>query len=260
MRRIVVVFIILSLLTGFFISASGCKSTVTGSGNLETRDFDYSDFSRVEIGSAFKATISRGDSYQVSITLDDNAWDYLEVSQKGDTLYIRLKQPVLYIHVNQQTSITLPLLKALSLSGASRGEVAGFDSQESLELNISGASTLDIANMKAGNTEFDVSGASRLTGNIVIEEGKFDISGASTVDLDGSGHDMDIAVSGASHVKLADFTVVDTEVELSGASSASINVSGRLDINLSGASRLEYSGNPVLGSVDISGASTMKKK
>ena len=41
----------------------------------------FSDFSRVEIGSAFQATISQGDAYQVSITLDDNAWDYLEVSQ-----------------------------------------------------------------------------------------------------------------------------------------------------------------------------------
>jgi len=260
MRKIVAYFMVLILLTGLFTSISGCRAAVSGSGKLETRDVDYSDFSKVEISHAFEVTITRGDSYHVSITLDDNVWENLEVYQRGDTLYVGLKQPALYIHVTQKAAITLPALQSLSLSGASKGDISGFSSTELLALNLSGASSLDIDNVNAGNTEFDVSGASRLSGNIDIKDGKYDISGASTVELDGSGNAMDIVASGASHAKLAGFTVVDTKVELSGASSATVNVSGRLDVDVSGASRLEYKGNPMMGNVEVSGASTIKKR
>ena len=61
-------------------------------------------------------------------------------------------------------------------------------------------------------------------------------------------------------IKMADFTVNNADVSLSGASDGTINLSGRLDADLSGASRLEYIGEPTLGDMNITGASTLKKK
>jgi len=49
-------------------------------------------------------------------------------------------------------------------------------------------------------------------------------------------------------------------MHLSGASDATVNASGRLDGNLSGASRIIYMGNPTLGSVSASGGSTISQK
>ena len=45
------------------------------------------------------------------------------------------------------------------------------------------------------------------------------------------------------------------KVEASGASTAIVNVSGRLDAEASGASKVEYLGEPTLGNIDESGAS-----
>ena len=39
-----------------------------------------------------------------------------------------------------------------------------------------------------------------------------------------------------------------------------INTSGNLDAELSGASELRYSGNPTLGSIEMSGGSTIKSR
>jgi hypothetical protein len=44
---------------------------------------------------------------------------------------------------------------------------------------------------------------------------------------------------------------------LSGSGIATVNVSGRLDINASGSSRLTYLGNPTLGSIDLSDAASV---
>ena len=80
------------------------------------------------------------------------------------------------------------------------------------------------------------------------------------MELDGSADDVDVQASGASKVELSDFPVVDADINLSGASSTTINASGRLDGNLSGASRLTYIGHPTLGSINASGGSSIGQK
>jgi hypothetical protein len=61
-------------------------------------------------------------------------------------------------------------------------------------------------------------------------------------------------------VDLTDFPVNDADINLSGASRATINLDGKLDAELSGASNLEYIGDPTMGDINIAGASTINKK
>jgi hypothetical protein len=89
---------------------------------------------------------------------------------------------------------------------------------------------------------------------------EFDISGASRIQLEGSANDMVASVSGASRLNLGSFTVNNADVSFSGASSGTINLDGRLDADLSGASRLSYIGEPTMGTINTSGASTLSKK
>lgn len=55
-------------------------------------------------------------------------------------------------------------LRGSELPGASKGDVSGFSSADSLQLEASGASTLNIDDIKAGNTKFKISGASKVSG------------------------------------------------------------------------------------------------
>jgi hypothetical protein len=73
----------------------------------------------------------------------------------------------------------------------------------------------------------------------------------------GSADDVTLGLSGASSARLAAFPVAVAAVHLSGASSADIEVSDKLDIVISGVSRLVYSGNPMLGAINVSGGSTL---
>ena len=93
-----------------------------------------------------------------------------------------------------------------------------------------------------------------------VKNMELEVSGASTVQLKGSASDVTVDVSGASHLRLADLKVENANVILSGASNGTINLDGRLDAELSGASTLEYIGEPTLGVMDITGASTLQKK
>jgi hypothetical protein len=54
--------------------------------------------------------------------------------------------------------------------------------------------------------------------------------------------------------------VADASVEASGGSEVTVNVSGRLDADASGGSRVFYLGSPALGKIDESGGSTVRPR
>jgi len=218
----------------------GLPGGLVGSGNLETEQYAFTNFTEVEIGSAFEFEIKQSSSYSINVTADDNVIDYVQVSKDGQTLKIRLGRVSLLGPVTLRASVTMPQLHGVTASGASHGTVTGFSSTEDLDITVSGAS--------------------KVTGDITAGNVEFGISGASTIQLEGSASDIDANVSGASHFNLEAFTVNNADVNFSGASSGTVNLNGRLDADLSGASRLWYIGEPTMGTIDTSGASTISKK
>ena len=258
MKKAMVAVLVVVLLTSVVIA--GCEGVVTGSGNLETRQFNFSDFTKLDISSAFEFEIVQSGSYSVSITADDNLFEHIQVSKEGETLRIGLKTLTSLGPVTMKAVITMPQLRGMDISGASKGSVSNFNSTENLDIEVSGASSLELVEISAGDVEFDVSGASKATGDITASNAEFDVSGASTVQLEGSASDIVADVSGASRMKLAGFTVNNADVSLSGASNGTVNLSGKLDANLSGASKLEYIGEPTMGAINTSGASTLSRK
>jgi len=215
---------------------------VVGSGHTATIEKNLEGFTKVSVGSAFAVNITSSDTYKVTITVDDNLQKYLVVAVTEDTLRIGF-QPGVNLNMRNDTvraEIAMPRLEGLELNGASRGTVTGFRSDASLALELSGASTL-AGDIQAGDVQMQLSGASKAT-------------------LKGSGGALRLEASGASRADLAEFPTEDTQVEVSGASSATVNVDGTLDVNASGASQVRYLGSPTLGRIEVSGASSVKQQ
>ena len=231
----------------------------TGAGKVETREFDFSDFTSVEVACCFEVEILRSDSYGVTVTGNESVFDYVTVDKSGNTLKISVKPFRFHTRPTLRVRISMPVLNKLRLSAAARCNVSGFRSQESLDLNLSGASSLD-TDIEAGKTRVEISGASKLRGSMKLGNSEFTLSGASRVELKGSADNVELSAWGASWLDLAEFGLKDTSVNLKGASTAAVNVSGKLDLDLSGGSRLCYAGSPTMGSMNVSGASTLSQR
>ncbi|MFC1968678.1 head GIN domain-containing protein [Chloroflexota bacterium] len=261
--------VLLSLLLVTFL-ISGCQTILvskngeTETGKTETRQYDFSEFTRVDISSAFSYEIMQSDTYSISITANNNLFDDIKVAKEGQTLIIGMEIPgapwaIFNTIPSLKAVITMPHLQGLESSGATRGTVTGFSSSEELDVTASGASTVEILKIATGDVTFEVSGASEVTGDIEAKNMELEVSGASSVQLKGSSGSIAAGVSGASHLKLADLKVENANVILSGASNGTVNLEGKLDAELSGASTLEYIGEPTLGTMVITGSSKLKK-
>lgn len=215
---IVVGSVVAVVLAAVFLGVWKPLGQIVGSGTLDTENKAFTDFTIVEAGWGFGLEINQSDSYSINITADDNMFDYIEVSQTGDTLTIGLKWGYSYQDVTLRAEITMPDLYELKFSGGTHGTAEGFTSSHDFALSL---------------------------------------SGGSTISLEGAASDLTISASGGSQLLLSDFHVNDATVNLSGGSSATINLDGRLDGDLSGGSHLKYVGNPIEVDVNTSGGSTV---
>jgi hypothetical protein len=87
-----------------------------------------------------------------------------------------------------------------------------------------------------------------------------DLSGGSRVQASGSGEDIVIDASGGSGADLASFTVVNANIDASGGSQVTVDVTGTLNVDASGGSQVSYSGNPTLGMIDTSGGAQVRPR
>lgn len=252
--------ITLSILLAVPAGLTGCGETVTDSGEITTWEMANTGFTRIDISHGFEVQILRDTAFKVTIHIDRAVFEYLVVDQRGDTLRIGLESGHTYINTTQRAVITLPELEKLELSGGSNAEVGSFSTGKSITLELSGGSIARLDNVTVSDAGLELSGGSRITGGLTLQDGRFDLSGASVVELEGSAADIRVTGSDASDIRLDDFTVKTANVKLGGASTASLHVIERLDIDLSGASDIDYTGSPLLGSVNLSGGSTVNQK
>ncbi|MBA7679861.1 hypothetical protein ES703_88166 [subsurface metagenome] len=264
-RAIIPVILVAVLVTSALLS--GCATTEPGksSGDVITEAKDFTGFTRVAVEGTFDVNITRSDTYSILISADTDFYDYVAVTKEGDTLRIYLNPRHTFTDFTRlaktlKAEITMPALYELQLSGASDGSVSGFKSSDDFNLGVSGASSCTIDDSVVGDVELEVSGASQVSGKVDAGDIEFDVSGASTIKLEGSANNITLNASGASDIDLEDFPLNNAYVDLSGASKSTVNVKGRLDCMLSAAAKLYFLGNPSMGNVNISGASTIKHK
>ncbi len=133
--------------------------------------------------------------------------------------------------------ITVPALEKLDLSGACRADVAGFrDANLALEGTGACVARLDVA----------------------VPLLNIDLSGASRVVLRGRADKLIADGAGACKIEALALTTDRTFLDLSGVSQARVNARTELNADLSGASRVRYTGNPGRVTKDVSGGSSLR--
>ena len=247
---------------------------------MTKQHLSLNDFARVDIRGAFRFEIVKSDKYDVVLERD---WRlHPTASVRGDTLVISEPWYDL-VHwitpwVSPWVRVEMPELRELRVSGASRGSTTGFTSYHDFKLSVRGASQVT-GDFTSDDCDFDVAGASkiqlgasakvlrlkvagasRLSGSLQAEKGDIHVVGASRMDVKGQMGDAVIDVAGASPLDLANLTVRNAGIKLLGASQCSLSVSGRMDAELAGASRLVYGGNPVMGNIRAVGASSLTRR
>jgi hypothetical protein len=126
-------------------------------------------------------------------------------------------------------------------------------------IDCSGASTLKSeGQLNFENLEIELSGASDLELNLKATKVKLRSSGASDAALEGTAENISIENTGASDVNAEELEAKKVEVSCSGAGVVTVNVKDDLKAKASGASEVFYKGSPSNVTKEVTGASEIK--
>lgn len=126
-------------------------------------------------------------------------------------------------------------------------------------VDMSGA-TIFGGTLKATDAEIDLSGVSRIKAKINTAKLEADLGGASNITLKGTATDMEISLSGTSHLDCEGLSAISICGEMSGASSASVNASQSIAVELSGTSSMTYSGQADISRSSASRLASIKRE
>lgn len=213
---------------------------------MPCKEFELADFSTVDARNAMQVEISRSGQYSVAVEADKEIIDEVEVVVSGGVLKAKFQTRLGHIGLlfkqvpSPKLIITMPELIGIKLSAATRAKITGF------------------AGMDTFNAE--LSGAGKLTGDMDCRNLKLEGSAASFFELAGRAELLEVSLTATSHASLEKMTVNDARVKLGGASTLTLDISGRLDAEVTGASSLRWTGSPTMGDIKVTGASSLSRK
>ncbi len=206
-------------------------SLPTVDASLDSKDqFGIEDFNSIDLNGIFKATIKKGDSYSVRMEGNAATKKRYNVYKDGETLVIDYDDDRKFFWKGNlldeddlQITIITPSLTELSVRGAGKIDIRGFDEEE-MEIKLTGAVVAE--------GEFDAR-------NLALE-----LTGASSFDLRGEGNFLEASVTGASGLKAYGYEVERAVIAAHGASTVKVNASETLEIDKGVASSVSHRGNP----------------
>ena len=200
---------------------------VIGSGNIISEERQVSDFSSISIGSSMNLFIEQTGSESLRIEADDNIIPYISTQKTGEELKIQYKLVSLTTKNPVNCYVTV---KDLS------------------KIKVSSSATVKCDDLKTENLSIEMASSSK--GTLTVHVTKLDLNIGSSADLTLSGEAVSQDIKLGSSGKLEAYNLVSKDCKIVAQSSgfANINVSEKLDAQISSSALVNYKGDPEINS------------
>lgn len=255
--------LILAAFAALSVSAAGINASEPAQN--ETKEYDYSNFTELDVSFSYHVELTKSSRYAVSVESPDFIVPYLRVELRGNRLVLscyELPRDVRRRLENGRYKIrafvSMPELNMLRMSGASRLEADGqeFSSRKPFHVDLSGASLATGLVVRTREAGIGCSGASKLLLRGSFDKVNVGLSGSSNCELDFDAKEAKVGLSGASKL-IQRGGITNLEVLASGA--ANFSQEGQLNAlfcEASGAAKISLGDAPaVTAKIRLSGAS-----
>lgn len=200
------------------------------SNTTSTKTFEFDNYDTIDVSDDFKLTVTFSDKTSpITIEVNENIVQYVDVYKEGSTLYFRLKRKLSY------TSWRGNLILRATMSTTNNIDA----------FHVSSDATVELTNtLKNSNLSLDIKGDGVFNGKLNLDSFVLNAKSDAQINVAGKIDKMKAFLSSDAQLKASDLVVNDLEIELKSDSQARINVEGTLDALATSDSRLRYSGNP----------------
>ena len=235
-------YLCLLLIPAVVLTASCRMNTLKGEGNKTAIDMPVAPFKEVnsEIPVNITVNIQQGAQPGIRLSGYENVAKHIRATVKDNVVTLKTDLDEIWTIDSKDitVTITMPVINALNISGASDADIHGNLAGSDFKLDISGAGKVVIDNITVDTFSADISGACKLQVN------------------GGSVKHASYELSGAGKIIAFPLQTIETAATISGAGTGEVSATQKLVADINGAGTIRYKGHPTVER-DVSGVGTI---
>lgn len=208
------------------LTLSGCydRPMIKGSGTVVEGTIDYTGFSGIYASDACDVTVTRSDTYGITVTADDNVLIHSRFRLNGNTLYIDLDPFFDYTGIQFDVAVSMPELRSVTLYHGANATLSGFSSSASLLAKVVYNSSIDMGTVSTASLELEVKHNSRANGTVSVSGATtIEADDGSTVELSGSSAGLlTVVCDDQSTARLTTFTAPNVTADVEDSSTVEL--------------------------------------
>ena len=211
---------------------------VKGSGDVITEERDTEEFTFIECNIGADIDVRVGDSYAITVSVDDNLMELIRTDVRGGTLEIYAEE-----NFNSRRGCRIDIT-VKSLEG----------------MEISGSGDIKVADLREKDFRFELSGSGDVEIIGTIDHLEVGLSGSGDIELVGTAVRVDLNIAGSGDIDARELHADTADVRISGSGDVQVYVKESLYGRVSGSGDIDYWGNPADVSSTVQGSGSIQKR
>jgi hypothetical protein len=214
----------LTFIFSFLLFAFNANSSDPGQDDWQSKSYPIGNFNEIYLEGTFKVRLIQDNRNLLTVnTTDVKAFDYLKVTNKGNSLHIIVdRKPFDFSRVT--LFINFKELEILEILGGMKVDTEGYLDLDNLSVKVEGGAQINFK-AKAGDI------------NIVSEGGVL-------FNIEGVAESLDVLLTGAGHVDAGQLKTKNVSFKIEGVGTGFVNATHSLNAKIKGVGKLKYRGNP----------------
>ncbi len=220
------------------------------------RDYDFSEFSNVEVAEGVEVTISTGD-FHVEANARVGNINRLIIEQHGDTLHIERRRGLLPSIRADRFEVMISMPELANLSASSGSEVTGDVALSDLfSADAVSGSSIRLTGTDTRGAELHAGSGAALSFSGNTEELALDLGSGASMALTGSCTDLEVEAGSGATLSAGNMECETADISAGSGASIRVYASDTASIEARSGSSVRLTGNPSIESIETgSGAS-----
>lgn len=231
----------LSSIILFTTSSLFAQQSLTGNGQIVKQQRTIGTFDKINVRVGMRVQITTGNAGSAELEGESNILEHVITTVKNGELTVMLDQSKRY---NQTKAVTV----TIHVAKLNRVEVS------------TGCSVTSDVPIQAEKLTMTIETGSNLTAPVSAKTLNLMVRDGSSATLEGKTTEATIRLIGAGKLEAKRLTIEKANVNVEGASNASIVVTGTLAATAGGVSTITYGGNPTVTASEATGLSRIRKQ
>lgn len=220
--KIIVAFIV-ALLFNSCMSMNFDGKSITGSGNVLTKDRNLKDFTKIEVQKGIECVVTQGNPFKVTVEADDNLQEGILTTVENGKLKISSEYNN-YHNATKKVHVQLPIIDALETT--------------------SGAELKSIGIIKSNVIHLKSSSGSDLYANVASEKVHLESTSGSDLKVEGKAIELTTASSSGSHIDAKNLLANTIASQSTSGSDTDVHPILSLKAKASSGSSIDYHSTP----------------